>query len=140
MCMWMRQRLPQFPGTPCRLTDKNDDGENLGTVQPPHTIQPQREHTMNPLLQILAEVVHMGGENTKYVVVMMMTAMYEPSSSLSQHFSECSSGWFPVQTPPGFQPSAAELHVHWGLTPLCSTETNGFIAHISSTSNKKKDT
>lgn len=140
MCIWVRQRLPQFPGTPCRLTDEDDDGENLGPVQPPHTIQPQREHTMNPLLQILAEDVHMGGEDMKYVVVMMMMVLYKPSSSLSQHFSECSSGWFPVQTPPGFQPSAAELHVHWGLTPLCSTETNGFISHISSTSNKKKDT
>lgn len=51
-------------------------------------------------------------------VVMMVMMMYKPSSSLSQHSSECSSGWSPVQTPPGLQPSAAELHVHWGSSPL----------------------
>lgn len=67
-----------------------------------------------------------------FSVSSVMRMMYKPSSSHSQHFSECSSGWSPVQTPPGLQTSASELHVHWGLTPLCSTKVltekvkNGF--------------
>lgn len=42
-------RLPQFTSTPCRLADEDDDGENLSPVQPAHTVQTQREHTVNPL-------------------------------------------------------------------------------------------
>lgn len=43
------ESLPEFACTPCRLTDEDDDGEDVSPVQPPHTVQAQRQHTVNTL-------------------------------------------------------------------------------------------
>lgn len=49
MAAGARARLPEFPSTSCGLTDEDDDGEDLGPVEAPHAVQPQRQHTVDPL-------------------------------------------------------------------------------------------
>lgn len=47
--MWDWQGLPQLASASRGLADEDDDGEDLGPVQPPHAVQPQGEHAVDPL-------------------------------------------------------------------------------------------
>lgn len=42
--------LPELPRAACSLADEDDDGEDLESVQPPHTVQTQRQHAVSSLL------------------------------------------------------------------------------------------
>lgn len=44
-----KESLLQFASTSCRLANEDDNREDLSPVQPAHTVQPQREHTVDPL-------------------------------------------------------------------------------------------
>lgn len=49
ICIKTEEYLPQFTCTACRLTDEDDDREDLGSVQTTYTVQPQWQYTVNAL-------------------------------------------------------------------------------------------
>ena len=49
--VWLRIKttLPQFTCTSCGLAYEDDDGEDVGAVQPANTVQAQRQNAVDPL-------------------------------------------------------------------------------------------